>query len=406
MAHLKRNPLIFQVRLLPACLLALLACCASEGPGAEDGRGQWSPLPAADSPPAGLHPTAVSSGEEVFVWGGLGFCTSQGVCGTGARFAPAANAWAPLPSLRAPAARYLHTAVWTGQRMLVWGGVGCGSQLLTPCGDGAAYAPAANTWTPLASTGAPSARGWHGAVWTGSQMLVWGGEEPSSRRMLGDGARYTPEADRWDPMSAQGAPSPRRYHAMVWSGSELLVWGGSGDATRDVALADGAAYSPRTDSWRALGGTEGPAGRWAHTAVWTGSELLIWGGLGCSRSAAGEPRLCGDGARYSPATDSWAPLSARDAPTPRSGHTAVWTGQEMLIWGGAAAECADGSSGACQDGAAYDPATDTWTPLSQQNAPLARSNHTAAWLGTRMFVWGGVGRGGESTLLDGALFTP
>jgi len=40
------------------------------------------------------------------------------------------------------------------------------------------------------------------------------------------------------------------------------------------------------------------------------------------------------GARYDPKTDTWAALSTLNAPPPRVNHTAVWTGQGMLIFGG------------------------------------------------------------------------
>lgn len=43
-------------------------------------------------------------------------------------------------------------------------------------GDGAAHDPAAQMWRPLPAEGAPSARYGHGAVWTGEEMLVWGGD--------------------------------------------------------------------------------------------------------------------------------------------------------------------------------------------------------------------------------------
>src|SRR5207247_6100434 len=33
-----------------------------------------------------------------------------------------------------------------------------------------------------------------------------------------------------------------------------------------------------TDSWTATSTTNAPAGRFAHTAVWTGSEMIVWGG--------------------------------------------------------------------------------------------------------------------------------
>src|SRR5262249_53529782 len=148
----------------------------------------------------------------------------------------------------------------------------------------------------------------------------------------------------------------------TWSGAELLVWGGSGGVFPDVALGDGAAYDPVNDRWRPLGSTGAPVPRWAHTAVWTGTELIVFGGLGCGSGASG-PRLCGVGARYRPGQDSWASMSQEGAPSARSGHTAIWTGTEMWIWGGSAERCADGSSGPCADGAAYDPARDRWRPL-------------------------------------------
>src|SRR5439155_8720252 len=33
--------------------------------------------------------------------------------------------------------------------------------------------------------------------------------------------------------------------------------------------------------------------------------------------------------------DTWTATSTTNAPTARSGHTAVWTGSEMIVWGGA-----------------------------------------------------------------------
>src|SRR6185436_238044 len=57
--------------------------------------------------------------------------------------------------------------------------------------------------------------------------------------------------------------------------------------------------------------------------------------------------------------DTWDNGSLDDGPDPRSGHTAVWTGSVMIVWGG-------------NGGARYDPATDTWTATSTVNAPSAR----------------------------------
>ena len=40
------------------------------------------------------------------------------------------------------------------------------------------------------------------------------------------------------------------------------------------------------------------------------------------------------GGVYDPGTDSWTPTAVEGAPAERAGHTAIYTGSEMLIWGG------------------------------------------------------------------------
>jgi hypothetical protein len=91
------------------------------------------------------------------------------------------------------------------------------------------------------------------------------------------------------------------------------------------------------------------------------------------------------GARYNPATDSWSTTSTgTNVPTPRQTHTAVWTGEEMIVWGGTVAPAAFNTGGR------YNPLSDSWTPTSTgANVPPARGSHSAVWTGTEMVVWGG-----------------
>ena len=81
------------------------------------------------------------------------------------------------------------------------------------------------------------------------------------------------------------------------------------------------------DTWTATAAP--PEIRESHTAVWTGSEMIVWGGI------PGEGRCLNTGGRYNPATDAWTATSTRAAPEARLHHTAVWTGSEMIVWGGA-----------------------------------------------------------------------
>ena len=128
----------------------------------------------------------------------------------------------------------------------------------------------------------------------------------------------------------------------------------------------------------------GPNARLRHTAVWTGSEMIVWGGCPDSGDGFIGFNTVNTGGRYDPATDSWTPTSTTNAPTGRIYHTAVWTGSEMIVWGGTG-----NSFSPVNTGGRYDPSTDSWTATSTTNAPdEARFRHTAVWTGSQMIVWG------------------
>ena len=61
--------------------------------------------------------------------------------------------------------------------------------------------------------------------------------------------------------------------------------------------------------------------------------------------------------------------ATNDVPVSGSGHTAVWTGSEMIVWGGS-----DGTIYMVDlnTGGRYNPSTDSWIATSTTNAPTAR----------------------------------
>src|SRR5437870_6240922 len=209
-----------------------------------------------------------------------------------------------------------------------------------------------DTWSATFA-GVPDGRELHTAVWTGSEMIVWGGVSSSS--YLNSGGRYDPATDSWTATSITNAPAARFLHTAVWTGTRMIVWGGYSASD----LNTGGRYDPATDSWTATSTTNAPAGRDSHSAVWTGSRMIVWGGSSLNT-----------GGRYDPATDSWLATSTTNAPAGRDSHTAVWTGSEMIVWGG-------GSFPSLNTGGRYDPATDSWTATSTTNGPKARYSHSA-----------------------------
>lgn len=128
--------------------------------------------------------------------------------------------------------------------------------------------------------------------------------------------------------------------------------------------------------------------------AWTGDELLVVGG-------SNGPGLNQIGAAYDPTSDEWRPLSDPpgeiDAWENSLIGPGVWTGSEMIIW---------------TAGLAYNPASDAWrttalSPLSERARP------TTVWTGTHLLVWGGCQQDGvqcdeanTGLLADGAAYDP
>ena len=207
-------------------------------------------------------------------------------------------------------------------------------------------------------------------MWTGSEMIVWGGNNPAASRNTG--GRYNPVSDSWVATSTTNAPLGRVGHTAVWTGSEMIVWGGGmkfeflvpAENTIPAQIVGQlpappmrhrASHSQRSldrqgddhlgrmewlqlfqhrreiqSKHRQLGSHQYCQSRpleYYHTAVWTGNEMIIWGGWNGSN-------YFNTGGRYNPSTNSWTATSTTNAPSARPGHTAVWTGSEMIVWGG------------------------------------------------------------------------
>jgi len=70
-----------------------------------------------------------------------------------------------------------------------------------------------------------------------------------------------------------GPLSPRHSHQNHWTGSELLVWGGENSVGDQ--LSDGALFDPRTSVWKPL--PEASLRKYPTVSLWTGTELLVVG---------------------------------------------------------------------------------------------------------------------------------
>src|SRR5437762_1032331 len=83
-----------------------------------------------------------------------------------------------------------------------------------------------------------------------------------------------------------------------------VISGQSDNSIPSVACTD--------DTWTATSTTGAPAARERHTAVWTGSEMIVWGGVGSS--------WFNTSGRYNTVTDSRTATSTTSAPPARRDH--------------------------------------------------------------------------------------
>jgi len=353
-------------------------------PDANPSPSHWESLGGYAPEARDLH-SAIWTGSKMVVWGGRSWTGTPPYYvypATGGLYDLATDSWTMASATHALQGRVAHTAIWTGSQMVIWGGANKDGLALT----GGVYDLAKDSWTVVSTVNAPVARYQHVAVWTGSKMIVSGGLVESTYATK-TGGLYDPATDTWSQMA--DAPEECEEQAAVWTGSQMLVFGGFNNVPG--AYCGSYAYDPALNAWTELHTNNAPAKRLAPTAVWTGSKMIGWGGY--LKSDPLDPQ--NTGGEYDP-TDSWKSLSMEDVPTARLNHTAVWSGQRMIVWGGFDGKCLN-------TGGEYDPATDTWAAMPAI-APMARTYHSAVWANNAMIVWGGFD--GTQDLADGGIYYP
>lgn len=261
----------------------------------------------------------------------------------------------------------LGAPIWTGREVLVFS---------VPELDGAdrpvqmmMFDPDADTWRLGESTPGPARRDF-ASVWTGQRLLVWGGYHESvtegeaqspdaweteqagypnrdqrqrvvhEQEYLADGWAYDPDTDTWSPISLAPISGAAGSYA-AWTGDEMIIWGGTTARGHDAAPPQmsllGAAYTPETDTWRTIADPPADAvgdgqafAPWL--SVWTGTEFIVWSESRPSGSPPADevPLSVALGAAYNPTTDRW-----RGLPETPLWHVrgAVWTGRSALLHG-------------------------------------------------------------------------
>ena len=162
----------------------------------------------------------------MIVYGGEDF-SSSAVYNTGGIYNLKTNTWSALPASATMGLRENQSGAWTGSAMVLWGG---DTDAFTPSypTSGASYNPLTNTWTDIATAGAPPGRQDGSTFWTGDGMIVYAGALYSggSWTLKSDGGIYDSVHNSWTALPTTGAPVARFTNGAVWTGSQLIVFGG------------------------------------------------------------------------------------------------------------------------------------------------------------------------------------
>ncbi|MBI2394313.1 MAG: hypothetical protein HYV09_32375 [Deltaproteobacteria bacterium] len=339
-------------------------------------------------------------------WGAWGACTGEGVCTPGevasvstacggalekktktcttsctwgADVCALPKGWTAIADSTIDG-RVDNSTVWTGGEMIVYGGG------ITEAGpsksDGAIFSVYKNAWTTLpANTSPTAARRAHAAAWTGSDMIIWGGREGSTVRS--DGFIYYATAKTWSALPTAAPISGRRAAASIWIPTvrKLFIWGGDNLSTK---LSDGALLDPSGYSWSLLPSAPLSA-RSDAVAYWSGKEVIVWGG---SLPAGG---VAMDGAAYDPAANSWRLLPAASS-TGRFGPSTGLTTDVLVVFGGS-----DGADVAWNGMKMTLTSSPAWSPLAAPaSSLLTKRANPQAWIdGNRLTLWSGFVESGD-----------
>ncbi len=133
----------------------------------------------------------------------------------------------------------------------------------------------------------------------------------------------------------------------------------------DFLLLESRAARPTTDAWYVDPGPMVPRG--GHQVVWTGEEVIVWGG-----SVAHTPPNVVDGAAYDPTSSTWRVLPPSPIET-RQQTAAVWADDRMIVVGQLAT-------------VAFHPGADTWETLGD-GIELSGDTTLINWTGSVVAVW-------------------
>ena len=243
------------------------------------------------------------------------------------QFDLATSTWTKLEAIGGgPEARFGHTATWVPDvGLVVWSGQGASGFF----DDIWAYAPEANAWSKLPSSGDVPAARYGSCASLGPDGHLWVSHGFTDSGRFADTRSYEFASGTWTDRTPHsgGAPIERCLHDCFWSpAGQFVLYGGQ--TNNAAALGDIWGYDPEADTW-----TEGPVSeappRQLYSLTVVPSGGVVFGG----GSVDGE--FLDDTWFIDPELLRMDPIDAGGTrPPARSGATSIDAGPRALLFGG------------------------------------------------------------------------
>ena len=142
-------------------------------------------------------------------------------------------------------------------------------------------------------------------------------------------------------ITSGSTPKARHSSSILYVQSQHKIYLFGGFDNRANILSDGSVLDLDTRVWTSM--PNNSEGRAMHTAVWANDRMLIFGGIKSEFSGvtAHEEKVMAyiPAGAQTPKTGTWQQVTTDElVPLKTIHHSAFWTGDSMIVWGGQTAD--------------------------------------------------------------------
>lgn len=242
-------------------------------------------------------------------------------------------------------------------------------------------------WQTIAVYGAPKPRSSHAAAFAAGKFIVFGGTLTWDGPALATGGAYDPVSDQWSDIAPMD--TPRCLHRAVSTGNEIYTFGGlttGGSASTVGPSLEQFVPDAGEGAWKIISASGAPAPRYNLNMVWTGTAILVFGGSDDTLPSRAT------GGLYTPATSKWIDASCNLANCDRSAGALFMDGGLARFMGGSYnLDYPDwmGNGADATSGLSYDPVSHQWSTWPHPEGTSSTLNYASADDGRRLYFFSG-----------------